>query len=37
MVDAKGSLEARDSILGQCSELAAVGALHGLPLGCLVD
>ena len=32
MVDMEGSLEARDSILWQCGELAAVGALHTLML-----
>ena len=37
VVDVEGSLEAWDSILGQCGELPAVGALHGLPLGCLED
>ena len=37
VMDVKGSLEAWNSILGQCGELSAVGALHCLPLGCLVD
>ena len=37
VVDVEGSLEARNSAVWQCGELAAVGALHGLPLGCLTN
>ena len=37
VVNVEGSLEAWYSILGHCGELSAVGALHCLPLGCLVD